>query len=195
MTDIGDQIVIYVNTGSGGKQYYYSKAEKSQYRTISWYDRPFLNVANINNIDYAFTGTDQKRQVYIASGYQPQLVKTSIPFNFDLASGVKRLFFNPNKTNNIETMTQRVFVPDDQGNIYSIGNVIPGLPTSVHKQFTVVGSVNTLYFNELSGMFLIVLFQSTSLAGSLKNYFQVFSLGNSGQERQGTAYITRNKFY
>lgn len=114
MTDIGDQIVIYVNTGSGGKQYYYSKAEQSQYRTISWYDRPFINVANINNIDYAFTGTDQKRQVYIASGYQPQLVKTSIPYNFDLASGVKRLFFNPNKTNNIETMTQRVFVPDDQ---------------------------------------------------------------------------------
>lgn len=127
MTDIGDQIIIYANIGSSGKQYYWSKIDNSTSRTINWYDRPFINVANINNVDYAFVGTASKRQIYIASGYTPQLVKTSIPREYTSGGtpDIKRLFFNPNKTNNIETMTQRIFVPDDVGNIYSVGNSIP----------------------------------------------------------------------
>lgn len=159
MTFIGDRFYIYGSNGAHGKQWLWNgvklvtgvAASVGQLALINWYDRPIVNVANINNVDYAFVGDFAKRSLYQVSGYSPALLAKSKEVG---TFKDKKFMFRPYDTNSIETIGQVVYVPGERC-IYSYGKETNGMPDSIVRSFSVPcyqndgqDSISMLFYND-----------------------------------------------
>ena len=100
---------------------------------IRWYDKPIVNVANINNVDHVITGSTYKRALYRVNGIQPELLYQS-PFISDSYSD--RFNLSPDQTNAIETISNLIIIPSPYA-LYTFGHINPGTPDSMVRQFSI----------------------------------------------------------
>jgi len=136
ITYIGDRFYIYASNGIDGIQYLWTGSSVITWGNLAkihWYDKPIINVANLNNIDYVVCASGTKRSMYKVSGYQSQLLYQS---DFIQNSYLSRFNFAPNETNSIETVSNIIYIASDHC-IYTYGHINPWVPESLVRQFTI----------------------------------------------------------
>lgn len=107
ITNVGDQFFLYCNLGDDGRCYVWDGAEQSVSYSVNWPDKPIVNVVSLNNSDYVVTGTASTRQLYLSSGYQPELLMNS---SFVTDAYVDRLAFGGDYPNAVETVKNVMLV-------------------------------------------------------------------------------------
>lgn len=173
MTEIWDQVIVYASDWSMWKQYFWDWVSWQVDRVINWYDKPIQNVANLNNVDYVITGTTWKKQLFVASWYQPEKLYSSKylagSYNFI------KFNFNANYTNAIETVENLIIIPDVDWNIYIYGSRIPGLPATIQRELNVNWTITAINATESNNWpEITVCFSSTSISWVRTQYVKKF---------------------
>jgi len=148
ITRIWDQIFIYASNWSSSRQYLWDWSSTTVLRQITWVDKPIMNVANFANYDYVFTwwtGTQSKTQMYRVDWYQLTLLYQN---DINNNTSIERIFFNPARTNAIETIWTKLLIPWYWW-IYTYWQFTPWMPTSLVKEYTHnFGKISALYYSE-----------------------------------------------
>lgn len=161
ITQIWDRFYIYSSNGSDGMQYLWTGSTIITWwwlTKIRWKDRPILNVANINNVDYVITWTQKKRALYKVNWYQPELLYQS---KFVSNSFNDRFIFKPDSVNSIETISNIVVIPADWC-IYTWGKVNPWMPDSLVRKFTLHWNSPTCLYTDEWDSYNLYYFNSDS---------------------------------
>ncbi len=142
ITNIGDQIVVWTNNWSSGRQYLWNWSSSSSYsRMIQWIDLPIVNVVVIWDMHYVWTAKDDnsQRHLYLSDWYTRNLITKSFQGCASPNSGratsnprwlESRFYFYWEKTNAIESDWDIVYLPW-YWKIYQYGKWTPGTPNSL----------------------------------------------------------------
>lgn len=136
LTKIWDRVNAYATDDSKWMQWLWNGQNLATWwnaTNIVWYDKPILNVANINNVDYVITGDSNKRAFYRADWYQATLINQSKWYRSTTVN--EKFFFNPDFTNWIETIGNVIYFAGN-GQIYAWGTYFPWFPESTTRQIT-----------------------------------------------------------
>ena len=154
ISKIGDQVYIYASNWSSTKQYIWNWVDTSVNVSITWIDKNCINVANWANQDYIITKSlySNKTSLYIVNWYQLQNIFTN---SENQNSSLERIFFNPNKTNAIETIWYKLLIPWDSW-IYSYWQFTPWLPMSLVKEYLHNWwEITAMYYSEANSQRLV----------------------------------------
>jgi hypothetical protein len=133
ITKVADQIFVYATDWSTTRQYLWDWVSTTANRTINWTDKPLQNVANFWNIDYIIIWWSYSNEtaVYVVNWIQLDLVfKSAITSN----TTKQRIYFNPDRTNAIETIGTRLLIPNNW-DVYTYWTETPWLPKALVREF------------------------------------------------------------
>lgn len=183
ITRIGDTFNIYATNGSNGKKYLWDGISGFPWEgSITYIDKPIINVANFANTDYLITGTRSKQQISIVNGYQLQpLIVTN-----DWTKESDVLYFFNENINAIETLGNRVLFGSQKW-IYSFGKRTPWLPNAIIKEYINSGlTITSISYSESNNYSIFVYFY-WRLDGVLANYrSQIYLRDESDSQQYGT---------
>lgn len=160
ITQIWDRFYIYASDWVMWIQYLWTWSNVTTWwwlTKIRWYDKPIVNVANINNIDYVIVGDNTKRALYVVNWYQPQLLLQS---KFIQNSYNDKFVFKPDAVNWIETISNLIFIPADNC-IYTYGKINPLLPEACVRKITLNGLAPTCLWTDDYGNYNLYYFYNS----------------------------------
>lgn len=144
ITKIWDQIFIYATDGSSTRQYLWDWASTFVWRSITWIDKPIINVANFANYDYVITWWTNRQTLSIVNGYQLEpIIQTK-----DYVNNDARIYFSLPYTNSIETIGSQLLIPWYWW-IYTYWSKKPWFDKALIKEFlNNWNSINSMFFRE-----------------------------------------------
>lgn len=178
ITKIWDQVFIYATDWTWTRQYLWDWVNTTTSRTITWVDKPVLNVANFANIDYILTWWSNRQTLSVVNWYRLDPIYQT-PEWIDSDS---RMFFKSDYTNAIETIWNKLLIPWVDW-VYSYGKRTPWLPNALVKEFLVQAwAVTSMFFSEDIAYSLF-----TYVYGSINwttwTYRQLYNLAEWGNEQ------------